>query len=363
MENNDTKQWKKNVGLEIQKISIIIRNLGFSLDQNQPHTNGERFLMTKDKLVLVGKRASDDLRVIIKASNHKGGEQEIGSEKRARDLLQTLSFTQENILFPREIFFGNQNDYLFWIIEFIEQKKVFVEHSVEEQFFLILRAFESQEAFHATTFEHIRQVTSVFPVFYVQEYLKEFQNFKATISTNYLDEEIKRTLEVASNILHKHKKEIDMFCGYLIHTDFVPHNFRVKDNDVYMLDCSAILFGNKYEGWARFLNYMIIHNPSLEQILIKYIKDNRDVADYTNLRMMRIYKIGFLLQYYTIALGKTSGDLRKLTEERINFWHENLKAILRDKQIDQKIISDYKKERDILRSEEEKKRQKEFAVA
>src|SRR3989344_1756656 len=139
MENNDTKQWKKNVGLEIQKISTIIRNLGFSLDQNQPHVSGERFLMTKDKLVLVGKRASDDLRVVVKASSHKGGEQEIRNEKKARDLLQTLSFTQENILFPREILFGDKNDYLFWVIELIEQKKVFVEHSAEEQFFLILR--------------------------------------------------------------------------------------------------------------------------------------------------------------------------------------------------------------------------------
>src|SRR3989344_3448998 len=155
MENNDTKQWKKNVGLEIQKISTIIRNLGFSLDQNQPHVSGERFLMTKDKLVLVGKRASDDLRVVVKASSHKGGEQEIRNEK----------------------------------------KKVFVEHSAEEQFFLILRAFESQEAFHATTFEHMRQVASVFPIFDAQKYLKEFQNFKATISANYHHEEIQRTLE------------------------------------------------------------------------------------------------------------------------------------------------------------------------
>ena len=252
---------------------------------------------------------------------------------------------------------------MFWVIELIEQKKVFVEHSAEEQFFLILRAFESQEAFHATTFEHMRQVASVFPIFDAQKYLKEFQNFKATISANYHHEEIQRTLEAADNLLHKYQKEIGMFCGYLVHTDFVPHNFRIKDNDVYMLDCSAILFGNKYEGWARFLNYMIIHNPALEQMLIKYIKDNRDVADYTNLRLMRIYKIGFLLQYYIVALDKTSGDLRKLTEERINFWHENLKAIVAGKQTDPKIISDYKKERDILRSEEEKKRQREFAVA
>jgi hypothetical protein len=363
MTENDVKNWQDDTREEIDKISNILRNLKFSLDEVQPHISGERFLMTKNKLVLVGKRNSDNLRVIIKSSNNSDGQREITNEKNSRDTLQTLSFTQETILFPKEIFFGKKDDYLFWISEFIEQEKVFVEHSLEEQFFLILKAFESQESFHATTFEHFKSVSSVFPVFYAREYFKEFEKFKESFTKNYPDPEIQKTLELALQILKKHKKEIDTFCGYLTHTDFVPHNFRVKNRDIYMLDCSAVRFGNKYESWARFLNYMIIHNSPLEKILVQYIKENRDDADCTNLHLMRIYKIGFLLQYYSFSINKTSGNLKKLTGERIGFWHQILKLIIGNNQIDSKLIENYKKKRDNLRSTEEKKRQKEFAIA
>ena len=363
MTENSTKKWQDGAREETDKISKILYDLGFSLDEVQPHISGERFLMTKNKLVLVGKRNSDNSRVIIKSSDNPDGQREITNEKKARDILQTLSFTQETILFPKEIFFDKKDDYLFWMSEFIEQKKVFVEYSLEEQFFLILKALESQEAFHATTFEHLKSISSVFPTFYGREYFKEFEIFKESFAQNYPNPKIQKTLESALQIIKEHKKEIDTFCGYLAHTDFVPHNFRIKNRDIYMLDCSAVQFGNKYEGWARFLNYMVIHNPPLEKILVQYIKENRDSADYINLRLMRIYKIGFLLQYYSLSINKTSGNLKKLTEERINFWHQVLKSIVDNNQTDPKLIEDYKKERDQLRSVEEKERQREFAVA
>lgn len=357
------KMSENNIKKEIGKISDILFDLRFSLDEIQPHISGERFLMAKNKMVLVGKRNSDNLKVIIKSSNNQDGQKEITNEKKSRDILQNLSFTRETILFPKEIFFGKRDNYLFWISEYIEQEMVFVEHSLEEQFFLILKAFESQEAFHANTFEHLKSISSVFSVFYGREYFKEFETFKESFAQNYPDLEIQKTMELALQILVKYKKEIDTFCGYLTHTDFVPHNFRVKNKDIYMLDCSAVQFGNKYEGWARFLNYMIIHNPLLEKILIQYIKENRDKIDYVNLYLMRIYKIGFLLQYYSLSINKTSGNLKKLTGERINFWHQILKLIMEDKQINYELIENYKKERDELRSDEEKQRQKEFAVA
>ena len=362
MLNNETN-WEDYIKKEMDKLSGILSNLNFSLDEIQPHISGERFLMARNKMVLVGKRNYDNLKVIIKSSNNQDGQKEIINEKKARDILQNLSFTRETILFPREIFFGKKDNYLFWITKYIEQEKVFVEHSLEEQFFLILKAFESQEAFHANTFEHLRKVSSVFPVFYGREYFKEFEKFKESFAQNYPDLEIQKTIGLALQVLVRYKKEIDTFCGYLTHTDFVPHNFRVKNKDIYMLDCSAVQFGNKYESWARFLNYMIIHNPPLEKILVQYIKENRDKIDYINLYLMRIYKIGFLLQYYSISTNKTFGNLKKLTEERINFWHQILKSIIKNDQIDPKLVENYKKERDSLRSDEEKQRQKEFAMA
>ena len=78
---------------------------------------------------------------------------------------------------------------------------------------------------------------------------------------------------------------------------------------------------------------------------------------------MRIYKIAFLISYYVQSLSKTEGDLHKLTMARIDFWFAILKSIIHESPLDQKILDSYIKERDSLRSEEEKKRQKEFAKA
>jgi hypothetical protein len=130
-----------------------------------------------------------------------------------------------------------------------------------------------------------------------------------------------------------------------------------------MLDCSAVHFGNKYEGWARFLNYMLIHNPRLEQVLSSYIRANRGADEYLDLRLMRAYKIGYLLEYYARSLEKTSGDLRELTKLRLKFWLEMLKAVVTDAQPDPKISEEYRTGRDGLRSQEEKERQQEFARA
>ncbi len=78
---------------------------------------------------------------------------------------------------------------------------------------------------------------------------------------------------------------------------------------------------------------------------------------------MRVYKVGYLIEYYTRSLEKTEGDLHDLTQKRITFWHRVLESLLEDKPLSQELLVEYKEKRDHLRSEEEKKRQKEFAVA
>lgn len=129
-----------------------------------------------------------------------------------------------------------------------------------------------------------------------------------------------------------------------------------------MLDCSSVYFSNKYEGWARFLNYMIIHNPDLEKLLVRYIIENRGEKEYLSLRLMRVLKIGELLEYYARSFNKTMGDLHTLTEIRIQFWHKALVSLLDDKPLSGEIRDDYITKRNALRSPEEKERQREFAV-
>lgn len=344
-----------------------LKSLGFSLLKDQPHISGERFLMARYKQVLIGRRDSDNLKVIIKASNNLIGKKDIESERKARELLESTVFTSHTLLLPQEIYFGTTGGYMIWIMEFIEQEKVFVKHSLKEQFFLILKAFEIQERFHATTYEHIEKVKKIFPVFYGKDYIEEFGKFHKYFRDKYPNKDIENTFQKAGKILQERKREIDEYCDYLTHTDFVPHNFRIRDDETYMLDCTpekrTVHFGNKYEGWARFINYMTIHNPVLNKLLFQYIKDNQREEEYLNLRLMRIYKLGFILKFYAESLEKTGGDLRVLTLERIAFWHEILKYVLDDKEVPDEFVEEYKNKRDTLRSEDEKKRQREFAVA
>jgi hypothetical protein len=346
----------------LKEIKDILAKIGITLEAEQPHVSGERFLMAKDKFVLVG-GYKDNGKVAVKVSNNPSGERDIAMEKQARDILKSVSFAYDTIVFPNEVYFGKVGGYTIWAIEFIEQEKVFVEHTLEEQFFLILRAFEEQESFHATTYEHLEKVKKIFPILYAQEYSDEFVKSRGSLD----DPEIRDTLSNAGIFLSDNKEVINKYANYLTHTDFVPHNFRVRHRKIYMLDCSpevrTVHFGNKYEGWARFLNYMVIHNPRLERLLSDYVRKNRGEEDYLSLRLMRVYKIGFLLDFYAKSLEKTEGDLRALTQERVAFWHEILKYILEDKDIPDGFVEDYKAKRDKLRSEEEKRRQREFAVA
>lgn len=357
-------QWKQYVADQLSHISTLVKPLGFQLDEHQPHVSGERYLMTRNKLVLAATRISDKKAVIIKASNHPDGQKEISTEKTSRDTLMSIDFASEYILFPAEIYFGTSGGYMIWIAEYIPQDKVFVDHSIEEQFFLILRAFEAQESFHATTFEHLKTIQKNFTVFGPDNYIESFKVFPAKIRT--IASEINaniQPLDDALKLLQSNSAILGKYANYLTHTDFVPHNFRVRNHALYMLDCSAVHFGNKYEGWARFLNYMLIHNPKLEQVLSAYIRTNRGAEEYLDLRLMRIYKIGYLLHYYATALEKTEGDLRELTKLRLKFWLEMLKAVVNDTAPDPQISEEYRRNRNGLRSPEEKERQQEFARA
>ena len=349
---------------ELPTISALLKPLGFSLDEVQPYISGERYLMTGGKLVLAGIEEKSGTKVIIKASRNKDGKKEIESEKKSRDLMRSLSFADKKILIPEELYYGKEGGYVFLIMRFIPQEKVFVAHTLEEQFFIALSAFEAQESFHATTYEHMRAIKNVFPMLSSTEYLREFARLKDSIFNDYPNESLRRELERAEIFLKENTITIDRHASYLTHTDFVPHNFRIDEHTLYMLDCvpnyATIHFGNKYEGWARFMNYMIIHSPELEQLLAKYVRNNRGEDEYLSLRLMRAYKIAYLLDFYARSLSKTIGDLHTLTVARLDYWREALTAILEDRPVAKEVTEKYVATRNSLRSEEEKERQKEF---
>lgn len=348
--------------LTLEEAGAILAHHGFFLAENQPYISGERFLMAKNKLVLAGMCILVPTKIIIKISNLASGRKEIRDEKNIRDMLASLAFTNKSIAIPKEVYFSNTDTYTIWITEYIEQEKIFVEYSVEEQFFMILRAFEAQEAFHATTFEHTRTIAPIFEIFNVKKYQEIFQTFVETLEKECGNCEATRTLARSEKFFAEHIDTIDRYGKFLTHTDFVPHNFRIKNKEIYMLDCSAVHFGNKYEGWARFLNYMYIHNPALERLLTEYLRTNRGEEEYLNLRLMRMYKAGHLLAYYARSLKETVGELHTLTELRLNLWNDILKCILADEAPKEKLILNYRTERNALRSLEEKERQKDFAA-
>ena len=352
---------------ELNTIAGLLKSLGFPLEERQPYMSGERYLMTGGKLVLAGRQDAGGIKVVIKASRDQNGKKEIDAEKRARDLMRSLSFADKKILLPDELYYGTSGDYVFLVTRFIPQEKVFVAHTIDEQFFIALSAFEAQESFHAATYEHLRAVKNVFPVLSAVEYIRDFARLKDSLLRLYPDEKLQATLEQTVAFLAEHRIMIDRYTSYLTHTDFVPHNFRIAEHTLYMLDCvpnyATVHFGNKYEGWARFLNYMLIHSPELERLFVEYVRRSRGEDEYLSLRLMRAYKIVFLLEYYARALQKTTGDLHALTLARLAYWREALSAILKDRPLQKEITQKYIATRNALRSEEEKERQQEFAIA
>lgn len=353
------------VGLakEINTISKLLSRIGFILEEEQPHVNGERFLASPDKLVLVGKRKKDNLRVIIKASALKRAKEEIKQEKKVRDIISSFPPFKKAIFIPNEIYFGKLGKYEIFVTEYIDQEKVFIAHSIREQLGLIRETYELREPLNGHTFKIVRKMYSKFPSLGVNDYLTNFKKFERNILERYRTPGIEEAMREAFKFIKHEKDLIEAGCEHLVHSDFAPHNFRVNGSKLYTLDCSAFIFGNKHEEMARLLNYMTIHNPKLERKVKDYLLKEKGEQEYLSLRVLRAYKIQFLLNFYTQALSKTTKDLLALTTHRVEFWEEVLRCVLKDQELDPKILSVYLENRDNLRSEEEKVRQREFAKA
>jgi hypothetical protein len=108
---------------------------------------------------------------------------------------------------------------------------------------------------------------------------------------------------------------------------------------------------------------MMLHSPELERLLSTYVRETRGEDEYLSLRLMRAYKITFLLDYYARSLEKTAGDLHDLTGARLTYWREALAAVLEDRPLSSQVTDRYIAIRNALRSEEEKARLRDFDIA
>jgi hypothetical protein len=164
-------------------------------------------------------------------------------------------------------------------------------------------------------------------------------------------------LREALETLKVQKSKIEKYCDFITHDDFVPHNMRVKETDVVVLDHSSLILGNKYESWARFINFMLIFNFDLSRMLSNFVLDNRGKEEYEVLNIMRIYKIGFLINFYAKSIGKTSGKLNELQNFRLEWWTNICRKLMNGEEVSVEESIIHNQKLDELRDEEEKKRQ------
>lgn len=363
MPNTEQQQWEDYVQSERSVLESFLASHGYQLDDIQPHTQGERFLMqavttsSGRKIILLGHAPSGE-RVVIKATSDTRGSKELEHERVCRTALKNIAFAYEPFYTPREIFFGRVQGQTISIQEFIAQDSTFLARTIEEQFKLALKGFKIQESAHATTYEHAVLARRTFGSRSAREYISSYIEFTKHITESVESSQLLLdNLEAGRRLLEEGEEQIEQYTGFLTHSDFVPHNIRIRNGDIYLLDHSSLRFGNKYEGWARFLNFMTLYNPELERYLVTYVKVNRSEEEAVSLHLMRIYRLAEIIWYYTLASIRSEGNLKKLNCARISFWSEVLNSLLKGNELPDSVLHEYKEVRDSLRSDEEKARQ------
>lgn len=356
------QHWKEYVQNISDVTEAALSSHQIILDEHQPHTLGERFLMQAvtttggKKVILLGQKKNSDERFVIKIADDAAGKKEISDERDARSLLQSIEFNYESFHAPEEIAHFEYRGYLINVQRHIDQSSAFLERSTEEQFTYALAAFKAQERTRATTHRHFKKISRVFGARTWVEYKKFINYFDITFSDSPIDigtaciKKAKHSLEAGS-------QRIEQYGGFLTHTDFVPHNFRINNGKMYLLDFSSLCFGNKHESWARFLNFMTLYNRELERLLIEYVENNRSVEERESLQLMRIYRLCEITSYYIQKVPQSDGALKELNTARVKFWHDVLAAELGNMRVSDEVVKNYISVRDSLRTEEEKKRQ------
>jgi hypothetical protein len=362
------KAWDEYVESERRRVAPPLARLGFTLDEDQPQTIGERYLTRPvgggRKVVFFGRRSGDEMRVVVKTSSEEKGRAELAHEYRSRTMLANLKFAYAAFALPEVLAFDDETGVL--ISEYIEQDMPFLARPLKEQFTLALEAFKAQESAQAVTAGHWDNLKKLMGSadYYIKpgEYRKIEQYVQDIVGASLDDEDLKSKIRSALDetiaLIHRDETALERYDGFLTHWDFIPQNFRIRGGTLYLLDLTSVRFGNKYEGWARFINFMTLYNPPLAEALVAYVGLNRAPEELLCLKLMRLYRLIELLRYYATWLEKTEGNLRKLTLARIAFWTDALAAVLADTNLAPETIERYQATRDSLRSDDEKRRQK-----
>jgi hypothetical protein len=358
MSTNKKQQWESYCKKQLEVITPLLLEEGFVLEEDQPHTYGERYLLSGNKLVLYGMRTIDEQRVVIKITNDAKLAEELEKERTCSEALHAMHFAYETFYSPEEILFGRHEAYTFYITKYIPQEKKFLEYSLEKQFFFALKAFEAQEGSHAVARSHMQTIKKTFDIFTADTYVQTLTRYKNEVCASRVNSKSTAQLNLAMDTLTSEKELLERYTNFLTHWDFVPHNIRIHNDLMYLLDHTAIRFGNKYEGWARFMNFMMLYHPELELALDQYVQENRLTDEHTSLQLMRIYRLSELVWFYTKKREKAEGNLEILTDARIAFWTSALEAQLQNKPLEKEVIERYKKTRDSLRDTDEVQRQK-----
>lgn len=352
-------KWKKEALVRVQE---VLDMHDIVLDEVQNQLIGERYLMSGKKLVLQGSNKHSLGKVIVKYSDDKHLINEISDERRRKKIIENIKFGYKSIYFPKELVWTLNNKYALLITEYIDQETVFVKYPIKEQFFYSLKALEAFEGVHSVVSKHDNELKSLSSPKSSEDYIRSFAEMKE--DTEKQIPERKHTLEVLDDgldFLKANQSLVQKYCDFLTHDDFVPHNMRILENDVVVLDHSSLVVGNKYESWARFLNFMIIYGRDLDNMLSEYVLTNRGEEEYTTLRLMRIYKVGFLINFYAKAINKTTGPLFNITDNRVKMWTKVMECLIQNVEIPIDLISQHHEILKNNRSEEEKIRHKEIS--
>ncbi|MBU6323783.1 MAG: hypothetical protein KGI41_02795 [Patescibacteria group bacterium] len=355
METDATQAWEAYRERLLAKLRPVLASLRYTLDDEQPHTQGERHVIQAvgggRKLVLLG-RAADGMSVVVKAADEPEGVREIEHERACRAILERIHFAYGAFSAPAELFFGKRDGLTLSVTEFIEQDQPFLGRTIEDQFGIALAAFKAQESAHATTAAHRAWVARTFGEIDAAQYCANARAYARDIGSE------NPAFARAATLLCEHAETLDRYGSFLTHWDFLPQNFRIRDGKLYLLDQSSLRFGNKYEGWARFVNFMELYNPALARAFVRYVADNRTPEETLSLKLMRAYRLLELVLHHALLLPRTSGNLHALSAARIAFWTTVLECVLDDRNVPEATVEAYKAKRDALRSDDEKARQK-----
>ncbi len=353
------EEWNKLVSNYLHELNTLAHNLklNLKLDQDQPNIKGERFLMSGKKVVLIGEL--DNKRSVIKYSDDASGIAEMISERENKKKFLDLDFIKSKFFFPQELYWHNNGSQALLISEYIDQGVSFITLPNAKQFKLIINLLESLEGVYIITTSHLKQINKFKDIKSVDTYLKEYDSWQGTVKKLRSDDkELITLLATCRAKLIDNYDNIKITSNYLTHTDLVPHNFRIRGDDIYFLDHTSLTFGNKYEAWARMINFMSIYNRELEHNLIEYIRRNRKAGEYEAFKAIRYYKLLQLIEYNSKSYEKSGGDLRSLCNSRIKLFKRILIATLNDSQLSEEDHAEFHQDLKKYRTKDEIERQK-----